>query len=213
MEAIILDLDGTLIDSLEHHISSYLKAAKKLGIAIKPNLIRKRFGLPVEKILKECLPQLSEEKIAEFIREKGRIFKQVRKRVRKIEGADELLKRLHKKTKLAMATSSSKEDVEFFLKKFGWQGYFEVIISAEEVRKSKPEPEIYLNCCKRLRTKPSECLVIGDSIFDMIAARKAGIQAIGIAIAQHSKQKLKLAGATWVCSSLKGVRELIERLF
>jgi beta-phosphoglucomutase-like phosphatase (HAD superfamily) len=104
----------------------------------------------------------------------------------------------------AVGTSASRGDVESLLGALGLRGYFEVIVTAEDVALGKPDPAVYLESARRLGSAPSECLVFEDSLVGVVAARRAGMRAIGVTTA-HSAEELLGAGAETTIANFEGL--------
>ncbi len=180
LKAIFFDLDGTLIDSIPFHKKSFRALFKKFGKKLPEREIskyirwstdeiyhklhvKKRLRLDLEKFL-----ELRRQEYYALIRGKKLVFKN---RVR-------LLKKLQKKFKLALATNSSvyttkRSTPESLLK------LFDKIVTFSDVLRGKPAPDMLLLACRKLRVKPSECLMIGDSVVDLKAAKGAKMLGIG----------------------------------
>jgi len=115
----------------------------------------------------------------------------------------EFLRELKKnKVKIALASSSRMEKIEFVLNLLRLRGKFDVIVSADDVKKGKPNPEIFLKAAKRLRIKPKDCVVIEDSVHGVRAAKRAKMYCIGVT---NTFSRDKLKEADLVVESLREV--------
>jgi sugar-phosphatase len=103
----------------------------------------------------------------------------------------------------AVATSASRQDVESLLSEIGVRGYFDVVVTADDVRWGKPNPEVYLRAAEGLGLPPRRCLVFEDSIVGIHAARNAGMRVIGVATA-HAVRELLAAGAERAITDFEG---------
>jgi len=197
-KAFIFDFDNTIIYSNEDHVKSFIKVGKKIGRKIPANEIRKRFGMSAFEILEDLFPKKSRGEILRLRTEKERIYRRIiaKKKVRTIGGIRELLKFLKKnKIKIAIVSSASVENIKIGLKMNKLAKYFHVKIGAENVKKHKPNPEPLLKAMKKLRMKPKDCIYIGDSIYDMIAARRADMRRLGLTTGFYNSRKMKKNGA------------------
>jgi HAD superfamily hydrolase (TIGR01509 family) len=97
------------------------------------------------------------------------------------------------KIKLAVASSSHKRMIEYVLKKLEIIDFFDSIVGAEDIDRSKPDPEIFLMSAKRLNVKPEECIVVEDSKLGVEAAKKAGMKCLGYFNPSSGKQDLSKA--------------------
>ncbi len=171
--AILWDLDGTLIDTTELRVKSFIYALERIGYPVNPEHafeVRKRLGMRYEDIMKEVFPDLSQKEIEE-VKKIRREFMLSNIEFVKPLPASKLLRELSDYPN-ALVTSSNRYFVEKILEKFGWK--FDVVITADDVRKGKPDPEPVLLALKRLNV--SDGVMIGDSEFDRISAEKAGIK-------------------------------------
>ena len=104
----------------------------------------------------------------------------------------------------AVATSASRHDVESLLIKSGLRDRFPVVVAAEDVRRGKPDPEVYLLAALRLGVTPEHCLVFEDAVVGVQAARSAGMRAIGVSTA-HTEDELRAAGAERAVADFEGM--------
>jgi len=119
-----------------------------------------------------------------------------------------VLRKLKKKYKLAIATGSSYASLLHIIPK-RFRNLFDVIITIDDVKRGKPNPDQLLLAAKKIKIKPFECLMVGDSRFDQIAAKKAKMDSFGVLTGVVSKKDLFLAGAKDV---LKDINELANFL-
>ena len=108
----------------------------------------------------------------------------------------------------AVGTSASRWDVETLLGALGLRQHFDVIVTAEDVRMGKPDPEVYLEAARRLGAPPPDCLVFEDSLVGLAAARRAGTRAVGVTTA-HSDAELRAAGAESTIADFEGLDWLV----
>ncbi|TRO60753.1 HAD family phosphatase [Candidatus Bathyarchaeota archaeon] len=179
VRAIIFDLDGTLIDSYQAHVESFLRALSRFGLTIENKEIHRRFGKPAKQIIKEILPENQHRHIDEIVRYKRLEFIETSKNMQVFDGVETLLKHLKDKGfRTCLATSADRPSVIRVLNKFDLENYFDMVISSNDVKEAKPNPEMFIQASKRLEVEPKNCLVIGDSPFDVIAAKKAKMNVI-----------------------------------
>jgi|TARA_B100001971_G_scaffold9107_1_gene7477 beta-phosphoglucomutase family hydrolase len=205
VKAVIFDMDGVIIDSegLDMEVKQALLKEFKLKIS-KKKIIEKTgetardFFAYVNKLNNTNfdVEMLIERKMSlqrKIFRDKLRLFPYVK----------EFLRELKKnKVKIALASSSRMEKIEFVLNLLRLRGKFDVIVSADDVKKGKPNPEIFLKAAKRLRIKPKDCVVIEDSVHGVRAAKGAGMHCIGIT---NTFSRDKLKEADLVVESLREV--------
>lgn len=194
IEAIIFDMDGVLVDSEEIHHRTEINMLKGLGVDLSPeehsqfvgrtdsymwSALKKRYDL------KESV-----ERLIYLARE--RFVDNISGNARSISGAVDLVKGLHGRLKLAVASSSCMDQVRMIIEEIGIKPYFETLVSGECITNSKPAPDIFLEAAKRLGVDPKNCVVIEDAVNGIAAARSAGMKCIGLTTS-FSREKLSYA--------------------
>lgn len=210
--AVIFDFDGTIVDSCEAHIESFKRALSKFGLTVEDREIYRGFGKPARQILLEILPQQARAHVDELVKEKRIQFIETSLEVRVFDGVEETLRYLKQRgIATALATSADRPSVLRVLSRFGLEGYFDVILSAEDVKAAKPSPDIFILAAERLAVETQECLVVGDSVFDVIAAREAGIKTVAIANNPFQIEEIRSLGVP-VISRMPILRSIFEIL-
>ena len=215
IKAVIFDFDEVIIRSRKNHLKAFLLTLKKFGYEIDKREIEKRFGKTPMVILKEIFPEWNNKKIKKFLSIKERTYREIvkEKGIRRVKGIKGLLDFLLKnKIKIAICSASFRKNIFIGLEKTGLKNYFKIIVSAESVKKHKPNPDPLLKAAKLLKENPKNCAYIGDSIYEMQAAKRAKMLAIGVLTSFYTKRKLKENGATYVCKNMKETKELISKL-
>ncbi|MBS3125684.1 HAD family phosphatase [Candidatus Woesearchaeota archaeon] len=179
MKAIILDLDGVLVNSKPIHLKALEKLLKSKGIIPTKEELQNAFGFAVEDNIESiCKTRGLTCPIKEWADEKRAIVMQTLKKVKPFPGTEDFLKYAKGKYKLGLASSSTAPEADVSLKSL--KKYFDVIITREQVKKPKPDPEIYKEAVKQLNLKPKECIVIEDSVAGVEAAKRAGLFCIAV---------------------------------
>ena len=213
MKLVILDWDGTLVDSLGLHFDSYKMVAEKFDIDVDIEEVRGMTGMTAPEIILEAYDIKDKEKIKSILKAKDEIYmNELWKEVKPFPGAQELIEELKDKFILAIATSSDLMLVRPVLEKFGWQYSFIEILGRDDVEKGKPEPEILNRICERTGIQPEEAVYVGDSVHDMMAAKKAEMMAIGVPTGVHSEEQLDAAGSDKVFENLFEVKDFLSGL-
>ncbi|MHA7646723.1 HAD family hydrolase [Nitrosopumilus sp. S4] len=205
LKIIIFNFDDTLISSNKHHIESFKKATNKHGLNIDEEKITKLFGKPVIEILKQTFPDIPKLKLEKIKEEKERIYRKIirDKNPNMLKGAKNLLGFLKKSNfKTGVLSSDSKKNIELVLEKNRISNCFNKIMGSEDVKSHKPQPDGLLKIAKQLKSQTKECLYVGDSKYDMIAASKANMIGIGVASGHYTKGQLKSHGADMVFNDL-----------
>jgi len=178
IKAIIFDFDGVIADSDRAEFEAYREAFEKCGVNLTYNeFLKSRGGTGmelIETILKNKKMSLDREKI---YRAKQEIYETIIPMIKPFAEIIGLIKRLEN-YKLAVASSSSSKNMEIMLRKFGVREKFDVVVGSEDIRRGKPDPEVFLLTAEKLKTQRRNCLVIEDSDVGFKAARKAGMECI-----------------------------------
>ncbi len=177
IRAIICDGDGVLFDSEKVHVRAWEQVFEKIGIELSP----RDYEVGIGNADREFLEILVERgkipvrySIEEILKEKFNILMSLSQEVKLFPGVRETLHTLAREYTLALASNSRREFILKIVEEFSLRGYFEKIITKENVRQPKPSPEIYLLAARELGVNPAECVVIEDSVVGIEAAKKAG---------------------------------------
>jgi len=199
MRAFIFDIDGTLVDSNKLHVDSWDRAFRKFGKQFPREALRAQIGKGSDQYLPEFL---SEKEIADFGKEldeyRSELFrKEYLPRVRPFPKARELFQRIrddHKR--IVLASSGKKADTEYYVKLLKIENLIEGYISGDDADNSKPAPDIFAASLKKLGgISPDDAVTVGDTRFDIEAARKAGLTTIAFLCGGTSESVLREAGA------------------
>ncbi len=215
VKAVIFDFDEVLVKSYTDHANAFTLTAKKLGYRINKKELYKRFGKSGKEIIRELLPTLTTKKVKNFINEKEVVYRKTisKKTIPPVKGLEELLKFLKEKgIKYAISSSASIKNILIVLQRTRLKKYFKVIVAAEHVKHHKPHPEPLLKAAKLLKTRPTNCIYIGDSIFEMQAARGAKMTSIGILTGIYNSKELRNAGANYIFREINKVKDFLQKV-
>ncbi|MBO3803641.1 MAG: HAD family phosphatase [Candidatus Brockarchaeota archaeon] len=192
IECVILDLDGTLVDTLGIHVEAFVRVAKEIGADVPVELIEQNMGRTAADVLRAIVPEISESELAFYAKRKEDVLAQLLGEVRPLPGAAELLKELKRLgLPVVLASSTTLENVEKILKASGLAGFFERMVTAEDVAEGKPNPDVFVKAAAKGGASTSKSLVIGDSIHDVAAAMAAGCFTIAVASGKHTVDQLR----------------------
>jgi HAD superfamily hydrolase (TIGR01509 family) len=203
IKGIIFDMDGVIVDSNSFHYDNWNMHFKKhFNIIIPKEDFASRLGESAKDFTKYFLDKYKikadYEKVLEEILT---YYEKNSKKLKLKQGIIEALPILKKKYKIAMATGANRDWAMHIVTSFGITDYFDYIIAGNEVRKAKPEPEIFLKAAEVLKLKPEECIVIEDAALGIEAAKRAGMYCISIPdeltkLQDHGKADLHLKSIT-----------------
>jgi HAD superfamily hydrolase (TIGR01509 family) len=191
-KAIIFDMDGTLVDNIPFHRDAWILFLKNQGINLAPDdFIRQDHGNIYEMIRHFFGRNLPDEKVKELGQEREETYRSsYQGKVKAIEGLESLLNKMSEvNVKASLATMSDTPSIDLVIDELNIRNFFHSITGGLEIRKGKPDPEIYELAVKKLGLKNTDCLVIEDSLGGIISARRAGIEVIGITTS-HKKKEL-----------------------
>jgi HAD superfamily hydrolase (TIGR01509 family) len=193
-------LDGTLIDSVYQHVLAWREALEKTGIQLSVWRIHRRVGMSgglfVNALLRETGHQLTKQETVDLQRLHADAYARLVAQVRPLPGARELLDYLSKeRVRWAVATSGRMESAAPALKILGVDPNKVTVITRDQVRYAKPDPDLFLAAAKKLGVAMSASVVVGDSVWDLLAARRANALSVGLLSGGYGREELEKAGA------------------
>jgi len=197
--AILLDLDGTLTDSVYQHALAWRKALELGGIQLSVWRIHRRIGMSggllAESLARETGHELTEKEAAKMKQAHARLFAAQMRDVRLLPGAKELMRHLTKlKVPWAVATSGALASARPLLKLIALPPGIP-LITRDDVQHAKPDPDLWLAAAARLGVAPESAIAVGDSVWDLLAARRARALAVGLLTGGYGQEELERAGA------------------
>lgn len=197
--AFLFDLDGTLIDSVYQHVMAWRKALSGIGIDLSVWRIHRRIGMSggmmVSALLRETGRTLSDAELAELQRTHSAAYIELADTVTPLPGAPELLRALDDAgVRWAIATSGYAATARRALDLLGVEPSVPMI-TRDLVRHAKPDPDLFLAAAAEIGVEPRHAMVVGDSVWDLLAARRAGALGIGLMSGGYGREELERAGA------------------
>jgi HAD superfamily hydrolase (TIGR01509 family) len=215
LDAMIFDIDGTLIDSNPAHVEAWRVAFESMGYRIAADRIEVEIGKGGDKLVPDILGKSADERDGDALRKaQPREFAKI-VRARGLESfprAWELLRTLRRRgIKVVLATSSGQEQLKSLQEAAGvdLKAECDVMTTADDARESKPAPDIVRAAVARTGLSPAQCAMIGDTLYDMEAAKKVGVIGLGVETGYQSAETLKRAGARAVW---RDVGEMLAKL-
>ncbi|MBA2474698.1 MAG: HAD family hydrolase [Actinobacteria bacterium] len=206
----ILDIDGTLVDSNYQHALSWFRAARDHGYVLPLSRIHRAIGLGGDLMVAHLIDEEAEERSGEAIRaSEAEHYFSVIDEVQPLDGARDLVLALKRADHaVVMASSAKPEEVDHYLTLLGARGLVDSWTTAGDVENTKPAPDLVQTAMAKAEGE-QDAILIGDSVWDVEAAKRAGIPTLAVLTGGYSEAELLEAGAQAVFSS---VRELLEQL-
>lgn len=206
-EAAVWDVDGTLLDSAEHHFRAWQTLAVEVGGAFTREQFTATFGRRNPEILREVFdPAMSEERVAELAGRKEDLYRAAVRAegVQLLPGVAALLEGLADAGwRQAVGSSAPKANLDLLLGVTETLPYFAAIVSGDDVTRGKPDPQVFLTAAARLGVEPRRCVVFEDAVAGVQAAKAAGMKCVAVTTAgHHPAAALKAAGADVVVETL-----------
>ncbi len=216
MRALILDLDGTLVDTVYAHVFAWQRALAEAALPIDGWRIHRRIGMSgglfTRAVARELGRPLAAEEVEAIQARHGELFAELLPERRPLPGAVELLAELREaRVAHGIATSGRRPEIDASLDALG-VGSATVVVERGDVLRAKPEPDLFLACSERLGVPPEECYVVGDAVWDLLAARRARMLSVGLLSGGYGDDELTRAGAFRVYRDAEELRHSLDEL-
>jgi HAD superfamily hydrolase (TIGR01509 family) len=213
MLALIFDLDGTLVDTVYAHVFAWQRALLETGHPVDGWRIHRRIGMSgglfARAVAREIGRTLTDEETEALQNRHGEIFREIQPDRRPLPGAVELLASLRRNGVVhGIATSGRRPEIDQSLVALGVPENM-VVVERGDVLRAKPEPDLFLACQERLGVAINQCYVVGDAVWDLLAARRAGMLSVGVLTGGYGEDELRAAGAFRV---YRDAAELLDSL-
>jgi HAD superfamily hydrolase (TIGR01509 family) len=197
---VIFDVDGTLIDSNDAHAASWVDTLAEAGHDVPFERIRLMIGMGGDKLLPTATGiEVDSPEGERLTSRRAEIFHQrYLPTLRALPGARALLERLGRDGRtLVIATSAKREELDAMLRQVGLDGLFEEETSSSDAERSKPDPDIVEAALRRAGVPPDECVMLGDTPYDVEASQRAGVAIIGVRSGGWTAEELAGAVEVW----------------
>jgi len=216
MRAFIFDLDGTLVDTVYAHVVAWQQALEETGIVIDGWRIHRRIGMSgglfTRALSREIGRPLSTEEQGRLQRRHGELYLELLPERRPLPGARDLLRALHEGgMPFGIATSGLHPEIDASLDALDVPADV-IVVDRGDVLRAKPEPDLFLACQERMGVRREDCYVVGDAVWDLLAARRAGMLSVGLLSGGYGQDELTQAGAFRVYRDPQDLLDSLDEL-
>ena len=210
MKALIFDLDGTLVDTVYARVFAWQRALAEAGLPIDGWRIHRRIrmsgGLFARAVAREAGRALTDAEAESIQQRHGALFRELLPERRPLPGARDLLAFLRAEgVPHGIATAGRRPEIDASLEALGVPPDM-TVVERGDVLRAKPEPDLFLACQERLGVEIRDCYVVGDAVWELLAARRAGMLSAGLLTGGYGEDELLAAGAFRV---YRGADELL----
>lgn len=198
--AFLFDLDGTLVDSVYEHVLAWQEALTTEGISLAVWRIHRRIGMSgglfTNQLLRETKMEIDPDRVERLTCLHAEAYQKFKGKIRALPGARQLLDALTTaQVPWAIATSGRMVTAAQNLTALGVDPLMNVVVSRDDVKYAKPDPDLFLCAAERLNVPITSTVVVGDSIWDMLAARRCQALGVGLLSGGYGLDELERAGA------------------
>jgi HAD superfamily hydrolase (TIGR01549 family) len=216
MPALIFDLDGTLVDTVYAHVFAWQRALAERDMAIDGWRIHRRIGMSgglfTRALARELRRTITDEEARAIQARHGELFRELLPERRTLPGAVDLLAELRERDVAhGIATSGRRPEIDASLAALRVPPET-VVVERGDVARAKPEPDLFVECARRLGADADECFVVGDAVWDLLAARRGRMLSIGLLSGGYGEDELTSAGAFRVYRDTAELRVSLDEL-
>jgi HAD superfamily hydrolase (TIGR01549 family) len=203
----ILDVDGTLVDTNYHHAIAWFRAFERNDVVLPIWRIHRHIGMGGDQLVAALAGDEVEERLGEDIRDaESELYKELIGEVRTMEGSRELIEDLREAGNQVVLASSAKDwEVEHYIELLDAAEIVDAWTTSADVENTKPEPDLIKAALAKL-DGDGEAILIGDTVWDVKAAKRAGVETLAVLTGGFSEQELRDAGAREVYESVEELR-------
>jgi HAD superfamily hydrolase (TIGR01549 family) len=206
LEAVLFDVDGTLVDSNYLHIEAWAHAFADVGAPVDSWRIHRSIGLDSAKLLDSLLGDRRDELGDRAKDLHSRYYEELWPRLRAFDGARDLIRRVHESgVRVVLATSAPENELDELRRVLDVDDLLFAVTNADDVETAKPEPDIIAVALEKAQTDAAAAVMVGDATWDAVAAGKLGVPSVSVRSGGVSEGELRDAGAVAVYDDVSAV--------
>lgn len=198
-KAVLFDIDGTLVDSNDLHVSAWVQAFAGSGRVLDPRAIRAQIGKGGDNLVPALLPGLGEDEVEKLSDAHGEAFKaRYLDLVRPFPGVRDLIARVHGAgIKVGLASSASKGELDHYVELLGIGEFLDAATTIDDVKASKPAPDTVAAALGKLGVAGADALFVGDTPYDIESGARAGVATVAVLSGGFDRDALRGAKAVY----------------
>jgi HAD superfamily hydrolase (TIGR01509 family) len=207
----ILDVDGTLVDTNYHHAIAWFRAFRRHDVTAPVWLVHRHIGMGGDQLVAAVAGDEVEERAGDDIREaESELYRELIGEVQAMEGSRELIEDLCKAGDRVVLASSAKEwEVEHYIQLLDAAEIVDDWTTSADVERTKPKPDLVRAALDKVGGEPDDAILIGDTVWDVEAAKRAGVETLAVLTGGFSEGELTEAGAKEVFTSVEELRKSV----
>ena len=212
MTLAVLDIDGTLVDTNYHHAIAWFRAFRQHGFVLPLWRIHRHIGMGGDQLVAALAGEGFDREQGDDVRAAEKVlYMQLIDEVEPLEGARKLIEDLKGNGHTVVLASSAKtEELEHYLTLLDARSLADDWTDSSDVEQTKPEPDLLLAALEKVGARAKDAVMIGDSVWDCRAAKRAGVRSVGVLTGGFSEQELTEAGASAVYAAVEELRRSLD---
>ncbi len=208
----ILDVDGTLVDTNYHHAIAWFRAFQRFDVTEQLWRIHRHIGMGGDQLVASVAGDEVEERHGDDIRDaESEEYRKLIDEVRTMAGSRELIEDLRERDNVVVLASSAKDwEIEHYIDLLDAREIVEAWTTSADVEQTKPKPDLVHAALDKVSGRPEDALMIGDTVWDVEAAARAGVETLAVRTGGFSEQELRDAGARDVFTSVEELRQSLK---
>src|SRR5512132_1643510 len=209
----ILDVDGTLVDTNYQHAIAWFRAFRRHFLTLQVWRIHRHIGMVGDQLVAALAGDEVEERLGDSVREaEGELYKELIGEVQPMEGSRQLIEDLQEAgNKVVLASSAKEWEIDHYLQLLDAKELVDDWTTSADVKETKPKPDLVHAALEKVGGEPEDALLIGDTVWDVEAAHRAGVETLAVRTGGFSEQELRDAGARDVFTSVEELRKSLRK--